>query len=136
MLMNEISILHIDDSAEYLEFTRSMLVRADPNYQIESVPTIDQARKKLLLFRDRKKNYNVILMDYDLGGSTNGLELVRNYLKDDIEARVIMLSAYEDEFIKNSAKALGVASYLTKKEVMYDCFILHKLILKNLRPSA
>jgi CheY-like chemotaxis protein len=134
--MSEISILHIDDSAEYIEFTRTMLVSTDSNYQIEGAPTIDQARKMLSLFKDGKRKYQVILMDYDLGCSTNGLELVRNYLKDNIGARVIMLSAYEDEFIKNSAKALGVASYLTKKEVMYDCCILHKMILKNLSFSS
>lgn len=134
--MAQITILHIDDSQEYLEFTRTMLVNSDSNFYVDSIPTIDLARKKLILIRDHKESYNIILMDYDLGCSTNGLELVRNYLKNGVEFRIIMLSAYEDESIKNSAKALGVANYLTKKEVMYDCCILHKLILKNLRPSA
>jgi CheY-like chemotaxis protein len=134
--MSEISILHIDDSAEYIEFTRTMLVSADSNYRIEGAPTIDQARKMLSLFKDGKRKYQVILMDYDLGCSTNGLELVRNYLRDNIGAPVIMLSAYEDDFLKNRAKALGVSNYLTKKEVMYDCCILHRMILENLHLSA
>lgn len=131
-----ISILHIDDSTEYLEFTRTMLVSTDAGYQIDCAHTVDQARQKLILLKDKKTIYNIVLMDYDLGCSTNGLELVKNYLNSDNEARVIMLSAYEDDFIKNSAKALGVANFLTKKEVMYDCSLLHKMILKNLNFSV
>jgi hypothetical protein len=61
--MNEISVLHIDDSIEYLEFTRFTLLNANPNYNVEIAQTIDTARQKLIQYKDNKKKYDVILMD-------------------------------------------------------------------------
>lgn len=130
--MSEISVLHIDDSVEYLEFTRSMLTCANPGYSVESAQTVDLARQKLLQFKDRKKKYDVILMDYDLGCSTNGLELVRRFIDGEADALIIMLSAFEDEIIKKAAQSLGVSCFLTKKEIMSDCFMLHKVISERI----
>lgn len=129
--MSEISVLHIDDSIEYLEFTKFTLLSASPSYSVEIAQTVDAARQKLILYKDNKKKYDVILMDYDLGCSTNGLELIRRFVDRKCQAMIIMLSAFDDEIIKKAAKSLGIYCYLTKQEIMADCYILHKLIAKN-----
>lgn len=98
-------LLFVDDEEGLLELYRSAFGRE--GYQIETVPTLDEARARLA-----KGGIDVLVLDIRLG-EASGLALLREVKAADAHLPVILCTAYaryQDDFTSWLADAYVVKS--------------------------
>ena len=61
--------------------------------------------------------YDLLLLDYNLGGAEDGIEWLRNISKHENLPPVIMLTGEGDEYIAVNAIKLGAVDYLNKNDI-------------------
>lgn len=103
-----ISVLVVDDHALHRDGTRRIL---EQHPDLEVVGDADSGEKALALVRQLEPD--VVLMDIRLAGM-NGIEATRRIRNDHPDARVLMVTAHnDDEYVRGAMKA-GAAGYLSK----------------------
>lgn len=97
-----LNVICVDDDSETLNATQSLLKRW--GIQVTAVQTVDSF-KTLIKAGNR---YDVVVMDYQLGDSLNGLDLLHYYQQNsDSSFFGIMMTAEQDSQIKQSVKDAG-----------------------------
>ncbi|NMM24587.1 MAG: response regulator transcription factor [Phycicoccus sp.] len=103
-----IRVLVVDDHALHRDGTRQIL---EAHADLEVVGEADSGEVALALVN--QLHPDVVLMDIRLPGM-NGIEVTRRLIQDHPDARVLMVSAYdEDEYVRGALEA-GAAGYLSK----------------------
>ncbi|MGR9114129.1 MAG: EAL domain-containing protein [Gammaproteobacteria bacterium] len=102
-------ILYVEDNPTDVELTRRALARTAPNFVIDSVTTIAQARERL----HRARDYQLALLDLNLPDG-NGLELLAYIRHWRLPLAVIILTASGDQEAVLAALTAGADDYLTK----------------------
>lgn len=103
-----IRVLIADDHTIVLQALRSVLLRAG------DIEVIGAARDGATAVREALRLYpDVILMDYYMPGM-DGAEATRRIKEKLPHAKIVMLTAAEDEAARMSAVEAGVSGYLTK----------------------
>ncbi|PTX62484.1 two-component system response regulator (stage 0 sporulation protein F) [Melghirimyces profundicolus] len=80
----------------------------------------------------RAEKPNLILLDMKMPGM-DGLELLRNLKKEEIDAKVIMMTAYGELDMVEEASKLGALSHFTKP---FDIVELKEEVLRQLTSSS
>ena len=107
--MKMIKVLLADDHQIVRQGLR-ILLEAEGDVQI--LCEAENGRKAVQLAREQ--NPDVILMDIAMP-QLNGLEAARQILSANLESRIIILSAHDDDAYLENAIALGVAGFLIKQ---------------------
>lgn len=101
-------VLVVDDHFEMLEFLRSMLKIAHPEYDVLAVPSAEEGFLEL-----RRTPFDLVITDVRLPG-ISGFELVKRIRQLRPETPIIMITAYSSGQGKEEAEQLGVFRYFQK----------------------
>jgi two-component system sensor histidine kinase/response regulator len=106
------NIVVIDDDPSAYTLVRHMLLTMNkPDLTVEWVETYEQGLSALA-----DKQYDVYLIDYRIGGD-NGVNLLRKAVELNIDAPVIILTAYGTYDVDMEVMHLGAMDYLDKKHL-------------------
>ncbi len=107
-------ILIIDDSIDFRAVVRLYLSKALPESQIDEyvVEKIGRPPDNY----DWSK-YDVLLLDYQLSETEDGLEWLKTYGRSPGFPATIILTAEGDEYVAVKAVKLGAADYINKKDI-------------------
>ena len=114
------TILIVDDDTDMCQVISDIL--KEDSYLVDRVHNGESAIEKL-----KRKKYDLMILDYKLPG-ISGLEVLEEANKTRTKLKIIMISAYGNEYVKAKAKGLGAVNFLDKP------FEIKKLVLnvKNL----
>ena len=105
-------ILHIDDDEDDYILVKTMLNQAQGRpLNLEWAATLEEGRQKLCT-----NHYHAVLVDYDMGDGT-GIELIRELVKRDYPAPLILLTGRGSYEVDVEAMRAGATLYLTKTEI-------------------
>jgi two-component system cell cycle sensor histidine kinase/response regulator CckA len=106
---NPIRVLLVDDDEDDYILTRDLLAEIrERNFELEWVNTYEAALKTM-----EQDQHHIYLLDYHLG-EYNGLELLRQELKNGRRAPMILLTGQGDQEVDVEAMKAGAADYLVK----------------------
>ena len=108
-IAGKISVLMVDDSA-VLRLGLLELASVDP--ELEAIGSAENGREAVAKYRELKPD--VVVMDYEMP-EVDGINATKEILKEDPQARIILLSVHESEEDVWNAVQAGVKGYLTKK---------------------
>lgn len=106
-MMNNATILIVDDEKEYLNLLKSIL--EDEGYQ--NVLTLDNPHKVLRILQENK--IDLILLDVYMP-SLNGLDVLENIAQQNPQIPVIMVTAVDELGIALKAVKLGAYEFIVK----------------------
>lgn len=108
------NILVIDDSADFRALVRVYLTK-----ELESPNITEYQIEKLGRPPDNFEwsKYDILLLDYKLGESEDGLEWLQEYGKQPGFPPTVVLTAEGDEYVAVKAVKLGAADYINKKDI-------------------
>jgi len=106
--MSDQRVLIVDDEQRTLMFMRESLVVAGLNAEFVCVSSAQAALQVL-----GQQPFDVVILDVCLFGM-NGLQWLENLREMYSDARVILVSAYQDADIEASARALGAYRFFRK----------------------
>lgn len=104
------NVLIVDDSADYRKLLITFFKKACPSAQVVEY---DPARGRPPDTFPWSQ-YDMLILDYDLGNGENGLEWLRQYKTSSGFPPVIMLTAQEDEELVVNAIRYGAQGFLRK----------------------
>lgn len=99
-------VLIVDDEPEIVEFLKNFLARLD----IEAVGVLS-GEEALKLYKEDK--FSAIFLDIQMKG-ISGIEVLKMIKEIDARAKVLMITAQEDQAYKEEADKIGVLDYVTK----------------------
>ena len=100
-------ILIVDDSLFMRKILKDILT---DKYKIVEAATGPQAEKQF-----KKENPDLVLLDMIMPeGEEEGLRVLKNIMKSDSRAKVIMVSAVGQDAMMEECKKLGVKEYVVK----------------------
>jgi len=118
---NEVQILLIDDDEDDFIITRHLLDDIEGQaYNLEWVATYQAGLEKI-----EHNRYDVYLIDYHLG-TADGLDLIREAIRANCEAPLILLTGQGDRYIDIEAMKAGASDYLAKDKL--DALLLERSI--------
>jgi len=106
--MSDQRVLIVDDEQRTLMFMRESLVVAGLNAEFVCMSSTEDALQVL-----GQQPFDVVILDVCLFGM-NGLQLLEHLHKMYADARVIVVSAYQDANIEAAARALGAYRFFRK----------------------
>jgi len=112
MQVRHIKVLLIDDDEDDFLFTRELLAEArDQRFSLDWVDTCERALEVI-----SRREHDAYLLDYRLGGR-DGLELLRQAIRDGCTAPIILLTGQGDHQTDMEALKAGAADYLAKDQI-------------------
>lgn len=115
-----IHILHIDDNENDLYLFKRKLIELDHSLVIDWVNSAEEALEKL-----ESGKWDCLLVDYEMPGGMNGLELLK-VLRDQGNAiPFIYLTGQGNEQIATEAFRFGASDYFTKN---FDFAYFHRIV--------
>jgi len=108
------TVLIIDDSRDFRSLLRLFLNKEFTEIDIEEYDLDSHGRP-----RDdfEWSNYDVLLLDYNLGQDQDGLEWLKTFSKKPDFPPTVFLTAEGDEYTAVKAIKLGASDYLNKKDI-------------------
>lgn len=108
------TVLIIDDSRDFRSLLRLFLNKEFTDIEIEEYDLDSHGRP-----RDdfEWSNYDVLLLDYNLGQDQDGLEWLRTFSKKPDFPPTVFLTAEGDEYTAVKAIKQGASDYLNKKDI-------------------
>ena len=104
------TVLVIDDSADYRKLMVSFFKKVCPSARVDEYDPVYERPPENFPW----SKYDLLILDYDLGGGENGLEWLRQYKTSSGFPPTIMLTAAEDEELVVNALRFGAQSFLRK----------------------
>ena len=102
-------ILIVDDSASFRTLLRQVL--AGVTAEVDECASGEEALAAYAQGRP-----DIVLMDLRMEGM-DGLSATRSILSQDRDARVFMLTSYDDEALRSAAHAAGACGYALKDDL-------------------
>jgi PAS domain S-box-containing protein len=107
-MLNEISILHVDDEPDFADLAKTFLEREDDRFAVETATSADEGLQRI---SDRPPD--CIVSDYNMPGM-DGLEFLQAVRADHPDLPFILLTGKGSEEVASDAIAAGVTDYLQK----------------------
>ena len=104
------TILVIDDSADYRKLMVSFFKKVCPTARVDEYDPVYERPPDNFPW----SKYDLLILDYDLGGGENGLEWLRQYKTSNGFPPTIMLTAADSEELVVNALRFGAQSFLRK----------------------
>lgn len=101
-----INILIVEDDRDMCNVISDIL--KEEGYMVDRVYVAESVTKKI-----KRKKYDLMILDYKLPGSS-GLTVLEEAKQIRPKLRVMMISAYGNEYVKAKAKELGSVNFLDK----------------------
>lgn len=101
-------ILVTDDSAFMRELVMKSLKEAGYDDFIEA----DSGKKAITLFEKEKPD--LVLLDIVMGPPLSGIDTLKEIMKADPEAKVVMVTVVDQPKVTEEAEKLGATNYITK----------------------
>ena len=117
-------LLHLDDSAPDLELTKLRLQHLDPEVEVVSCESADEALELI-----RGEEFDCVLSDYKMP-NTNGIEFLVTLRDSGWNGPFIFFSGHSDEELVVRAMRTGADDYFTKEHGSGHYEILLKTIRK------
>ncbi|NMB18861.1 MAG: response regulator transcription factor [Erysipelothrix sp.] len=102
-----INILIVDDHAVVGEGTKNILA-SEPDFNVNLIVCSEEASQRI-----REQKYDVYIFDLDMP-EINGLDLTKQVLSIDPEAKIIIFSGHEISAHFNQMVNLGVSGFISK----------------------
>ncbi|MDF2878211.1 MAG: response regulator receiver protein [Clostridia bacterium] len=100
----------IVDNSSYMRMFVKKIIEKEEGYTIFEAASKDAA---MALFKSEKPN--IVILDLNMAENTmEGMEVLKDVIKINPEAVVIIISAVGDENVKNECIALGAKCYIKK----------------------
>jgi DNA-binding NarL/FixJ family response regulator len=112
MSVSKIKIALADDHVEMLQILKEIL---EPEFDV--VASVRNGRALLKAFKDFKPD--VIIVDINMP-EMSGFEVTRKILQEDIDARIILLSAHKDRQIVEEGFSIGAKGFVLKHSADED----------------
>ncbi len=111
---SEIRVLLVDDDEDDYILTKDFFQEINGGkYRLDWIASYDRA-----LETAKKENYDLHLVDYQLGGGgKNGLDLIRALHAENILTPTIVMTGQDTKELDYEAMSVGVFDYLLKSEV-------------------
>jgi diguanylate cyclase (GGDEF)-like protein/PAS domain S-box-containing protein len=107
-----VRLLLVDDDEDDYIVTRALLLDIEGGkFELDWVPTYEGALEEI-----ERRRHDLYLLDYHLG-ERNGLELLREALRNGCEAPLILLTGNSDHEVDLQAMKAGAADYLVKGQI-------------------
>jgi DNA-binding response OmpR family regulator len=107
-------VLLVEDDDHLRRCLRKILEKE--NCRVEEAPTLDEAVRQATA-----RDFDLIITDYQLGRSGNGLSLMKHLTEKGSRVPVIFMSGMRNRWLEPAARDLGVFAYL-KKPFAIDSF--------------
>lgn len=120
--MREIEILYGERSRNDVELTLREFRKHGANFRVDVAATGDECLRKLA-----GKSYDLVLVDYMLP-RMDGLEVLREVIKNNYDAPVVIVTGRGDEEVAVEAMKLGAYDYVVKSE---DYLTRLPLVIQN-----
>ena len=104
--MNDLSLLYIEDDEEIIENVTYLLSKS-----FSEIYTALNGESALELYK--KHTPDIILTDISIG-ELDGLSVARKIRDNDKNIPIIIMSAYNNDTVLQTAKNIGVSSYIQK----------------------
>lgn len=105
-------LLLVDDDEDDYIFTQDLLSEVEgAKYELEWVQTYDAALEAIV-----RNEHDVYILDYRLG-KHDGLEILREVLRKEIKAPIILLTGQGDHKVDLEAMKAGASDYLVKGRI-------------------
>ena len=104
--LKNMKILLIDDD-EWIRDSLSLFFESE-GCQLLALETAEEALDAI-----KQQTYEIIITDYRLPG-INGLEFLKQIQSKDLDAVMILITAYCDDEVISEAKRIGVQDIITK----------------------
>ncbi|MFQ5981392.1 MAG: response regulator [Candidatus Heimdallarchaeota archaeon] len=104
-------ILHVEDDKHILELTSTFLPRINPDFEVTSVCSAQEAFKKL-----QEANFDVIISDYQMP-ERNGLEFLKQLRQEGNSVPFVIFTGKGREEVAMQALNLGAHYYLMKEQI-------------------
>jgi DNA-binding NtrC family response regulator len=112
MEISPIRVLLVDDDHDDYAIMRDLFIEIEVGkFRLEWVDTYDAAIEKML-----RNEHDVYLVDYLLG-ERNGLELLKEAIKEGCKAPIILLTGKGAREVDMAAMKAGASDYLDKSEI-------------------
>ncbi|MFB6310940.1 MAG: PAS domain S-box protein [Salinirussus sp.] len=105
---DQITVLHIDDDADFLNVAVKFLERADGRLAVETATSVEDAEHRLT-----EADIDCVVSDYQMPDGT-GLELLRALRSEDDDSPFILFTGRGSESVASEAISAGVTDYLQK----------------------
>lgn len=109
-MSNKVKVLIADDHAMIRDGVRSLIKQ---NKELVVVGEAQSGRETLEKFQDLKPD--LLILDISMP-DLNGMEVSREILSSDPDAKIVILSMYDDEDYINRCLEYGVKGYVVKNE--------------------
>ena len=111
------AILAIDDDADFLVVLKSMVKKILPDVKITEYNPTEKGRPDDAF---NWSEYDLILLDYDLGNGEKGLDWLRHYKNSEDFPTTIMLTGHGNEELAVQAMRFGAEDYINKLKLSVD----------------
>ena len=109
------TILHIEDSPEYIEVTR---IRFDKDLPFIKIETAVNVNEGLECLRRNPSRFSLILLDYSFSEGPDGLVFLEYFRQMKLDIPVVLLTSFDEKFIRNKAAELGAYEFMSKYDFM------------------
>ncbi len=108
MIMSNVKILIVDNS----KFARDLITAMLSDASFSQLIGADNAEDALAKISIEKPG--IVILDLDLGGKFNGIELLKRIKKEKHETKVIIISALEQKLIEDKVVEEDADAFLIK----------------------
>ena len=106
--------LLVDDSKEFMELLRRYLCRAFPDVEVTEYD-LDQQGEPPSSFN--WEVYDLLLLDYDLGGGRTGVDWLKTFGKRKGCPPTVFVTADESPYVVAEAMRYGARNYISKQDL-------------------
>ncbi len=103
------TILLVDDNSKFRAFVKKMLLSSIHN--LEKIYECEDGKKAISMYGEIKPEW--VLMDIELP-KIDGLEASRRIKKEFPDAKIVIVSQYNDIQYHETAKSIGINEYIQK----------------------
>ena len=110
-------VIIIDDDKDFRTLFKTLLTGIYPDADIQEYDPVAQGKPGEQFDWQR---YDLLILDYELGGGEKGLDWLRRYKQSEGFPSTIMMTAQGDEELAVQAIRLGAQDYINKQKLSLD----------------